>query len=309
MAPAREESRWLQALQSAVNSNWQVDRIEAFSPDAVDVVAIAPPLRTSLATFPNLRLIQSLWAGVEAVLADPGLRTDVPLARMKDAAMEESMKLSIQSHVLAFHLHHDIYERQQRSSEWNQIYGVPPTDRKITFLGLGAMAAPAGRSLVALGFDVAAMVRRPGRREASPGTNEPALFGPSDLDNRLAESDVVVNVLPVTPATENLIDRGLLSKMAEGAALINVARGIHVVEHDLLEALDSGRLRHAFLDVFRTEPLPPEHPFWSHDRITITPHMAAPTFPASGAHFVAAQLQRLTDGSDLEHIVDLDAGY
>ena len=299
----------MRALQSAVDSNWRVDRIEAFSPASVDVVAIAPPLRTSLATFPNLLLIQSLWAGVEALLADPGLRTDVPLARMKDEAMEESMELSIQAHVLAFHLHHDIYERQQRRSDWSQIYGVRPTNRKITFLGLGAMAAPAGRSLVALGFDVAAMVRRPDRREAPPGTNEPTLFGPSDLDDHLAESDIVVNVLPVTPATENIIGRDLLSKMAEGAALINVARGVHVVERDLLAALDSGRLRHAFLDVFRTEPLPPDHPFWSHDRITITPHMAAPTFPASGAQFVAAQLQRLTDGTELEHLVDVDAGY
>lgn len=308
MAPEREESRWLQALQASVDSSWRVDRVEAFSPETIDVIAIAPPLRTPLATFPNLILIQSLWAGVEAVLADPGLRTDVPLARMKDEAMEKSMKLSILSHVLGFHLHHDIYGRQQRLSEWNQVYGVPPSDRKITFLGLGAMAEPAARGLVALGFDVAAMIRRPDTRKPDP-TTEPAVFGPSDLEDRLAESDVVVNVLPVTPATQDIIDAALLSKLAEGAALINVARGVHVVEQDLLAALDSGRLRHAFLDVFRTEPLPLDHPFWSHDRITITPHMAAPTFPASGADFVAAQLQRLINGMRLEHLVDHDAGY
>lgn len=308
MAPEREESRWLRALKAAVDPSWRVDRVEAFSPEIIDVIAIAPPLRTPLATFPNLILIQSLWAGVEAVLSDSGLRTDVPLARMKDEAMETSMKLSILSHVLAFHLHHDMYVRQQQRSEWSQVYGVEPSDRKITFLGFGAMAAPAGRSLVALGFDVAAMVRRPDLRTSTPDT-DPVLFGPSDLDERLAESNVVVNVLPVTPRTEDLIDFDLLSKMAEGSALINVARGVHVVEQDLLTALDSGRIRHAFLDVYRTEPLPPDHPFWSHDRITITPHMAAPTFPSSGAQFVAAQLERLTSGVELEHLVDHAAGY
>lgn len=308
MAPDREESRWLRALQTSVDPSWRVDRVEAFSPASIDVIAIAPPLRTPLATFPNLVFIQSLWAGVEAVLSDSGLRTDVPLARMKDEAMETSMKLSILSHVLAFHLHHDIYIRQQQRSEWSQIYGVEPADRKITFLGLGAMATPAGRSLVELGFDVAALVRRPDLRTSSLDT-DPALFGVPALDERLAESDVVVNVLPVTSRTENLIDSDLLSKMAEGSALINVARGVHVVEHDLLTALDSGRLRHAFLDVFRTEPLPPDHPFWTHDRITITPHMAAPTFPSSGAKFVAAQLERLARGVELEHLVDHEAGY
>lgn len=306
MAPEREESRWLDALSGAMGPQWTVGRIEDFDPVDVEVAAIAPPLRLPLSTFPNLALIQSLWAGVESILRDPGLRTDIPLARMKDEAMEKSMQASIVSHVLSHHLHHDVYRRQQQRARWNQIYGVPPSDRSVTFLGLGAMALPAARTLVDFGFDVTAIVRHPDRPRSE---SSPTLVGTAELPHRLAETDVVVNVLPVTSETENIIDAEFLSNIKTGGALVNVARGVHVVDRDLLAALDSGRLRHAYLDVFRTEPLPPDHPFWSHDHITITPHMAAPTFPTSGARFVRRQLERFIDGSLLEHLVDHDAGY
>lgn len=306
MAPEREESRWLEALSGATGPEWTVGRVEDFDPAVVEVVAIAPPLRVPLSAFPNLRLIQSLWAGVESILRDPGLRTDIPLARMKDGAMEKSMQASIVSHVLSYHLHQDVYRRQQQRAHWNQIYGVPPSDRKVTFLGLGAMALPAAATLMDFGFDVAAMVRHPNRPRSDAS---PALIGAPELSHRLAETDVVVNVLPVTTKTENVIDAEFLSNVKVGGALVNVARGVHVVDRDLLAALDSGRLRHAYLDVFRTEPLPPGHPFWSHDHITITPHMAAPTFPTSGAGFVRRQLECLIDGSPLEHLVDHAAGY
>ena len=113
MAPPSEEHRWLGALAEALDDTWTVDRVEAFAVEDLEVIAAAPPLRGPLAQFPNLRLIQSLWAGVEVILRDPGLRTDIPLARMKDPQMERSMALSVLAHVLAFHLHHDEYRRQQ----------------------------------------------------------------------------------------------------------------------------------------------------------------------------------------------------
>ena len=236
------------------------------------------------------------------ILKDPGLRTDIPLARMKDPEMETSMALSVLAHALSFHLHHDEYRRQQSRSEWNQIYGVEPKRRTVTLLGLGAMGRAAAVALRDAGFGVAAMVR-------SPRPDEIDTFGPDQLDARLAETDVLVNVLPVTDQTRDLIDADLLAKLPDGSAFVNVARGAHVVEKDLLSALESGRLRHAYLDVFRTEPLPADHPFWQHPRVTVTPHMAAPTFPASGAGFVAGQLARLERSEPLEHLVDHAAGY
>ncbi len=302
MAPPNEEDRWLGALVEALDDSWTVERVEAFAPDQLEVIAAAPPLRRSLSGFSNLRLIQSLWAGVEVILKDPGLRTDIPLARMKDPQMEASMALSVLAHVLAFHLHHDEYRRQQARSDWSQIYGVAPGERTVTFLGLGAMARPAARALRDAGFRVGAMVR-------SPRPDEIETFGRDQLDARLAKTDVLVNVLPVTEETRELIDADVFAELANGSAFVNVARGIHVVDDDLLAALDSGHLRHAFLDVFRTEPLPPDHPFWLHPRVTLTPHMAAPTFPPSGARFVAQQLVRLERGEPLEHLVDHDAGY
>ena len=212
------------------------------------------------------------------------------------------MALSVLAHVLSFHLHHDEYRRQQSRSAWNQIYGVEPDRRTVTMLGLGAMGRAAAVALRDAGFRVAAMVR-------SPRPDEIETFGRDQLDARLAETDVLVNVLPVTDQTRDIVDAGLLSKLPEGSAFVNVARGAHVVEEDLLAALDSDHLRHAYLDVFRTEPLPSDHPFWRHSRVTITPHVAAPTFPPSGARFVAEQLARLERDEPLEHLVDHTAGY
>ncbi len=303
MAPSSEEHRWLGALADALGEAWTVDRVEAFADDELEVIAAAPPLRRALSEFPNLRLIQSLWAGVEVILRDPGLRTDIPLARMKDPQMETSMALSVLAHVLAFHLHHDQYRRRQNGSEWSQIYGVSPGERTVTILGLGAMGRAAAVALQDAGFGVAAMVRTPRLDD------EIDVFGPDQLDERLADTDVLVNVLPVTEETRDLVDGALLSKLPPGSGFVNVARGVHVVDDDLLAALDSGRLRHAFLDVFRVEPLPEDHRFWTHPRVTITPHMAAPTFPSSGSVFVAEQLERLEQGQPLEHLVDHAAGY
>ena len=302
MAPPSEEHRWLGALSDALDDSWRVDRVEAFAAEDLEVIAAAPPLRRSLSDFGNLRLIQSLWAGVEVILKDPGLRTDIPLARMKDPEMETSMALSVLAHVLSFHLHHDEYRRHQSRSEWRQIYGVEPERRVVTLLGLGAMGRSAAVALRDAGFRVAALVR-------SPRSGEIETFGFDQLDARLAETDVLVNLLPVTDQTRDLIDGDLLAKLPSGSAFVNVARGAHVVDDDLLAALDSGHLRHAYLDVFRSEPLPADHPFWQHPRVTVTPHMAAPTFPPSGARFVAEQLARLERGEPLEHLVDHGAGY
>ena len=302
MAPPGEERRWLGALGEALGSDWQVDPVEVFEPADLEVIAAAPPLRRPLSDFPNLRLIQSLWAGVEVILKDPGLRTDIPLARMKDPEMETSMALSVLAHVLSYHLHHDEYRRQQSRSTWKQIYGVEPGRRTVTLLGLGAMGRAAALVLQDAGFEVSALVR-------SSRPDEIETFELDQLDARLARTDVLVNVLPVTDETRDLVDRVLLAKLPDGSAFVNVARGVHVVDDDLLDALDSGRLRHAYLDVFRTEPLPADHPFWSHPKVTVTPHMAAPTFPRSGARFVVEQLGRLERNEPLEHLVDHSAGY
>lgn len=303
MAPPNEEPRWLDALSAAVDDAWRVARVEEFEPDEISVIAVAPPLRTPLSRFGNLRLIHSLWAGVEVILADPGLRTDVPLARMSDPEMERSMALSVTAHVLAYHLHHDEYRRQQTERAWRQIYGVPPAERSILVLGLGSMGLTVAEALAGLGFAVTGMARRP---RAHPMID---VITPDMLDGRLATTDVLVNVLPLTDETRDILDRGLMARLPRGASIVNVARGAHLVDADLLELLDAGHVRHAFLDVFRTEPLPTDHPFWTHPGVTVIPHMAAPTFPSSGARFVVTQLARLESGEPLQNLVDHDAGY
>lgn len=303
MAPPSEEPRWLDALSSAVSDEWRVGRVEVFDPDEISVIAVAPPLRTPLSRFGNLRLIHSLWAGVEVVLADPGLRTDVPLARMSDPEMERSMALSVTAHVLAYHLHQDEYRRQQTERTWRQIYGVPPDERSILVLGLGSMGLAVVEALAGLGFVVTGMARHARRHPTVD------VITPEMLDERLRTTDVLVNVLPLTDETRDILDRDLMARLPRGAAIVNVARGAHLVDAHLIDLLDAGHLRHAFLDVYRTEPLPSDHPFWTHPRVTVIPHMAAPTFPSSGARFVATQLARLESGEPLQSLVDHELGY
>lgn len=303
MAPPNEQPRWLEALGSAFDDSWRVEPVEQFDPTLVEVMAVAPPLRRSLNIYPNLKLIQSLWAGVEVILKDPALRTDVPLARMKDPEMERSMGLSVLAHVLAYNQHHDEYRRQQTDSKWQQIYGVPANERKVVFLGFGAMGRAGAEAVANAGFRVAAMTRTP---RTHPTIK---LFDRADLKSELDDAHILVNVLPVTPETVDLIDGDFLAMLPVGAAVINVARGAHIVDDDLLDALDSGRLRHAFLDAYRVEPLPVDHRFWQHPRVTVIPHMAAPTFPSSGGRFVAEQVSRLERNEPLENLVDHERGY
>ena len=170
-------------------------------------------------------------------------------------------------------------------------------------LGLGSMGLAVAERLAELGFAVTGMARR---ARTHPRFD---VITRQTLDERLTTTDVLVNILPLTDDTRDILDLALMSRLPRGAAIVNVARGAHLVEDDLLELLDSGHLRHAFLDVFRTEPLPSDHAFWKHPRVTITPHMAAPTFPASGAQFVAEQVERLEAGEPLVNLVDHEAGY
>jgi glyoxylate/hydroxypyruvate reductase len=265
------------------------------------------PPAALFAAEPKLRAVINLGAGVDALLGRAVVPVDVPIVRLVDAGMGAKI-----AEYVCFAI-----ARMTRALErfapppaglrdWN---ASRPRDAAPTVgvLGLGAMGLASARAVAQFGYPVVGWTRRP--REVD-GVEMFAGF--EQLRAFLARANIVVNTLPLTAQTENLLDRRAFSQMPRGSHLINVGRGGTIVDADLIAALDDGQLASATLDVFRTEPLPPDHPFWAHEKITITPHIAAPTPYGPAAEQIAAALKVMEAGArpqDLPGYVDRTTGY
>ncbi len=304
--PEAEAAAWHAALaHAAPEVTWLNEQQAAAQADAVDAAVVANPAPGSLRAYPDLRLIQSLWAGVDRLLADPGLPQQVPLARMVDPALTAAMTETALWATLALHRGFFGYAAQQRQQRWQPLAQRRAAEVNVAVLGLGVLGSAVARCLVAQGYAVAGWAHQAGPRA---GVSH-AVSGLAALPALLARSHVVINLLPLTPATRGLINSTFLNHLPAGAALVNLARGAHVVDADLLAALNSGRLAHAVLDVFHTEPLPAVHPYWAHPHVTVLPHAAALTDERSAASVVAANLRALAHGQPLQHVVQRQRGY
>lgn len=272
------------------------------SPQAVDYIVYAPNGGlTDFSPFSGCRAVLSLWAGVETIVTNESLTQ--PLCRMVDSGLEEGMVEWVTGHVLRHHLGMD---RQicARQPIWEPV--VPPLarDRTVAILGLGALGRACAQALAALRFRVMGWSRTPRSIEGLE-----CRHGAGGLADVLAQAEIAVLLLPLTPDTENLMDAERLSHLPEDAVLINPGRGALVDDTALLAALDRNRLAHATLDVFRTEPLPPDHPFWAHPKVTVTPHIASETRPASAARVIAENIRRGESGEPFLFEVDRVRGY
>ncbi|KQW69018.1 glyoxylate/hydroxypyruvate reductase A [Methylibium sp. Root1272] len=299
---ADEAATWRAALAAALPGEHLVETSDAA--DDIEVAIVANPRPGALAGLPRLRLIQSLWAGVDRLLADPTLPAGVPIVRMVDPAMNVAMAETALWAVLALHRGFFRYARLQREGRWAPHGQRRADEMVVAVLGLGQMGRCAALRLSAQGYRVLGWSAGP---TAVEGIETHA--GAAALDALLARADIVLDLLPLTPATRGLFDATRFARMKPGAGFVNLARGAHVVEADLLAALDAGPLRHAVLDVFQTEPLPAGHAFWSHPRVTVLPHAAAQTDPRSAAGVVAANLHAWRAGRPLAHVVDRARGY
>ena len=301
-----EAAAWHAALsRAAPEVAWLNDEQAAAQVQAIDAAVVANPAPGSLRAYPNLRLIQSLWAGVDRLLADPSLPQHVPIARMVDPALTAAMVETALWATLALHRGFFRYAAQQRQQHWQPLAQRRAAELNVAVLGLGVLGGAVAQCLAAQGYAVAGWAQQAGLR---PGLSH-AYSGLAALPGLLARSQIVINLLPLTPATRGLIDRTFLNHLPPGAALVNLARGAHVVDADLLAALHSGQLAHAVLDVFHTEPLPASHPYWSHPQVTVLPHAAALTDERSAAAVVAANLRALAHGAPLQHLVLRALGY
>jgi glyoxylate/hydroxypyruvate reductase A len=288
---------WVPRLQAALPGDEVLTKVEG----SIDVAVIATPPAGLLARLKDVKLIQSLWMGVDRLLEDPGLPKGVPLARLIDPGMVAAMSETVLAHVLDWHHHHYRYRAQQAERQWRRRKQYLAGDRTVGILGLGELGADAAKKLRALGFNVAGYSRRPKQLEGVQSFTE--------LEPLLRITDALVCLLPLTAQTRGILNGRNLGKLKKHACLINVARGGHVVVPDLLSQLDSGHLSHAYLDVFDTEPLPPSSPLWTHPGVSITPHSAALTEPRTAIPKIVENIERVRRGETAANLVDFSVGY
>ena len=285
-----ERDHWLAELQKALpGEHWLV---EARPGTEVEAAIVANPPPGSLQGLVGLRLIQSLWAGVDRLLQDDTLPPAVPLARMVDPAMNEAMVQTALWAVLGLHRGFFDMQVQQREHRWQAPQQRRADEWRVLVLGQGELGGRVMQTLAAQGYAASGWSRRSGA-----------------VAPLLAEADTVINLLPLTNQTRGFFNAARFAQMKAGASLVNLARGAHVVEADLLQALASGQVRRAVLDVFAVEPLPADHPFWAQPQVTVLPHCAAQTDPRSAAAVVAANLRALRAGQPLRYRVERGQGY
>ncbi|MDO6481280.1 2-hydroxyacid dehydrogenase [Shimia thalassica] len=280
----------------------EVDLRTEFPPEDVDYIVYAPNGDLhDFTPFTRCKAVLNLWAGVEDVVGNQTLSQ--PLARMVDYGLTQGMVEWVTGHTLRHHLGMDQHILGQ-DGEWRSF--VPPLaeDRRVTILGLGTLGLACAKALIGLGFPVTGW-----SRTAKDIEGITCLHGPDGLREAVSTADVLILLLPNTAATENTVDSQALADMPEGAFIINPGRGPLIDDDALLKALDSGHIAHATLDVFRIEPLPADHPYWSHPKVTVTPHIASETRPSSASRVIAENIRRGQSGEPFLHLVDRGAGY
>jgi len=277
---------------------------EVGRPEEIDYALVWKPPTGMLKGLPRLKAILSLGAGVDHIFGDPELPRGVPITRMLDAGYAVQMSEYALYGVLHFHRRMDRYAQQQRNGEWRPLPAVPPQQRTIGVLGLGVLGADFARKAAALGFRVLGWSRSP---KEIAGVE--AFHGAAGFEPFLARSEVLVNFLPLTRETEGILDARTFARVPRGAFLINIARGAHLVEPDLLAALDSGQLGGAMLDVFAREPLPADHAFWRHPRILVTPHIAGLAIAELMVEQVVGNIRRIERKEAPLGLVDPQRGY
>ena len=306
--PQDEAAAWLddfaRALPQAELRQWQPgDTAPA------DFAIVWRPPREMLARREGLRAVFNLGAGVDAILAlereHPGtLPRDAQLVRLEDTGMAPQMAEYVTHTVLRYMRRFDEYETLQSERRWKVLDAHPRATFTVGVLGVGVLGTHVARALVPFGMPV-----RGYSRSARQIEGVTTYAGEAQFEAFLSGLKVLINLLPHTPDTHDMLNRRVFSKLAHGAYLINVARGAHLVEQDLLDALTDGQIAAATLDVFREEPLPVDHPFWQQPRITVTPHSSAQTLRAESVVQVAQKIVALSRGEAVSGVVDIERGY
>ncbi|PZX17158.1 glyoxylate/hydroxypyruvate reductase A [Palleronia aestuarii] len=300
----KTQAWWVEMLEELL-PGWTIEPIDAVSdPAEITYGVVWRPRPGDLARFPNLRAIVSIGAGIDHVLDDPDLPRDVPIIRTVGRDLTQRMREYVALHVLRHHRDMPRQLQAQAERDWHSIVVPVAPNRVVGVLGLGNLGAAAARTLAGLGFDTRGWART--EKEIDGVTT---FAGADGLPAFLSGCEILVNLLPLTEETRGILDADLLGQLAEGACVINCARGPHLVDDDLLAALESGQIKQATLDVFHQEPLPGDHAFWSHPGITVTPHVASRIDAGTGARIIAENLKSFETTGTCADLADASRGY
>lgn len=260
--------------------------------------------RGLLKEYPNLKVVASMGAGVDHILSDPDLPDHVAVTRIVDPQLADDMAEFVLTLTMDHLRNLSLHKGEEAKSLWKPRPYLRISEAKVGIMGLGNLGATAATKLIGSGFKVRGWARSPKNIKGLE-----VFVGEGDLEAFLAETNILVCLLPLTPSTENILDSTLMSRLPKNAFLINVARGNHLVEEHLLEQIDNGHLSGAALDVFREEPLPKDHPFWKHPKILVTPHIASVTKPSAVVSQILDNYDRMRKGRPLLNEVKREKGY
>ncbi|TYC60510.1 hydroxyacid dehydrogenase [Rhodobacterales bacterium] len=279
---------------------------EVTDPQAIRFAVCWLPSKEAFAPYPNLEMAMSIGAGVDALMSHPGLGSDTMICRVRDPHQADLMAGYAVHEALRHLRDFPKMEVSQSKGEWAPLPMEAPEKTRIAVLGNGTMGAAVTRALSVLGFSVSVACRR---QPKDPLDGIIYHAGEGAVQKAAEDADVLINVLPLTGETENILNADLFDRLADGAWLIQIGRGEHLHEADFEKALDSGKLAGASLDVFRTEPLPSDHPYWQDSRLRITPHVASDSTPSVVADQVIQSGRELAAGKRPELAIDRSQGY
>lgn len=304
-ATDEEEAKWIAMLSQAMPEETiiSVRQMTDGQRKAAEVAIVANPDPADIGKLSGLKWIHSLWAGVERLVAELGPSTP-PIVRLTDPELARVMAEAVLA--WTYYLHRDMpaYRQQQERRIWRDLDYRHPREMTIGLIGLGLLGTASAKRLLDAGFSVMGW-----SRSLKMQTGVETLSGEAGLDRLLAESDIAVCLVPLTAETRGLINARRLQRMKRGASIINFARGAVIVGDDLLASLDSGHIAHAVLDVFEQEPLDATSAFWTHPKVTVLPHISAPTDPRSSAAIVARNIRDWRTSGNLPATIDMERGY
>lgn len=302
---SKRHGEWRHSLQRALpDIEIRLYPEEEGDPDDIELALLWEPPVGMLSRYKNLKAILSAAAGVDHLLNVPDLPAHVPIARNADPNMAETISEYALCHTLSYHRDVRLFQEAQARGEWLVLTQKATWERRVGILGFGKLGQATGKLIAGFGFPVAGWSRTP---KSLPGIE--SFHGEDGLVPFLARTDILVCLLPRTPETEGILNAEAFAVMPEGAAVINVARGDHIVTQDLIAALDSGHLAGATLDVFVPEPLPEDSPLWTHPKVVMTPHVAGISAEHSSVPLFVDNIRRALAGRPMLHLVDRELGY
>ena len=277
---------------------------ESFKNDSIKLAIVWKPEDGWLRSFKNLKCIISMGSGIDHILCDPFLPKNIPIIKTTGYDLGVRMREYVLLHVLRHHRNLSTILEARNKNEWKQIIEPPAHERKIGVMGLGNLGLDCANSIKNLGFNVS------GWSKSKKELNGIKTFvGKNELKNFIKNIEILVCMLPLTNETRGILNMDLFSQMKKGSCLINTARGEHLVDNDLLEAMKIGLIKEATLDVFHIEPLPNEHPFWKNPNILITPHIASLMDPIAGGKEIAKNIKRFFNGQKVENLIPPGKDY